>query len=51
MRSAGTGCAVGHRDVSIKLRFGHKEAPNGSVHFVTVQEWTSSRVRTLVMEI
>jgi hypothetical protein len=51
MRNADTGRGVGYRDVSIKLRFGHKETPNGSVHFVPVQEWNSSRVRTLVMEI
>jgi hypothetical protein len=51
MRDSDTGRGVGYRDVSIKLRFGHKETPNGSVHFVPVQEWNSSRVRTLVMEI
>jgi hypothetical protein len=48
-----SGRVVGYRDVSIKVKFGYKESPSGSVNFVPVIEWTakSSRVRTIVTEI
>jgi hypothetical protein len=44
---------MGYRDVSIKLRFGHKESDSGCINFVPVQEWSSSSgtVRTMVAEI
>lgn len=45
---------AGYRDVSIKLRFGHKESPSGRVTFVPVREWAldgGGSVRTIVTEI
>jgi hypothetical protein len=51
--TANSGRVIGYRDVSIKVKFGYKESPNGSICFVPVLEWTSnsSRVRTIVTEI
>jgi hypothetical protein len=51
---------IGYRDVSIKVKFGYKESPSGSINFVSVQEWigrssssssNSSSIRTIVTEI
>ena len=51
---------MGYRDVSIKVKFGYKESPSGSINFVSVQEWigrssssssSSSSIRTIVTEI
>jgi hypothetical protein len=44
---------VGYRDVSIKVKIGYKESPNGSIIFAPVKEWSENRVivRTIVAEI